>query len=255
MIRGLVWILLSCQATLIVLGAPLLKVPKVYNALITTDQNLAPSRAIPVIQPVIHRTAIGYSPPFYYQPGAPGYGAGYVPSYEPNYEPGIYNAGGPDQSESSPPEGTDNPDVETVDIDQGRREKEGKQEPEYDDRCKEVGRKSKGQVPLNFYPNFRSVYYDPYVYGFNAYPAFPTPGNYYLNYQPQGFPSPGPQGMPPPPGYQPGYQPGYPGPDRPQNPESKDDKKEETRVESESERVPDVPPPPVPARRVVSKNN
>ncbi|XP_015112614.1 uncharacterized protein LOC107038195 [Diachasma alloeum] len=253
MIRALAWILLSCQAALVALGDPLLKVPKVYNALITTDQNLAPSRAIPVIQPVIHRTAIGYSPPFYYQPGAPGYGAGYVPSYEPNYEPGIYNSGGPDQSESPSPDVSDtsNPDVESVDVDQERREGEGKEENDYDDRCKEVGRKTKGQVPLNFYPNFRSVYYDPYLYGFNAYPAFPTPGNYYLNYQPQGFPSPGPQGMPPPPGYQPGYS----GPERPQNPQSKDDKREETKAEGKSERIPDVPPPPVPARRTVSKNH
>ena len=31
----------------------LLRTPKVYNALITTDDNLSPSRAFPVIQPVI----------------------------------------------------------------------------------------------------------------------------------------------------------------------------------------------------------
>lgn len=31
----------------------LLRTPKVYNALITTNDNLAPSRAFPVIQPVI----------------------------------------------------------------------------------------------------------------------------------------------------------------------------------------------------------
>lgn len=33
--------------------AKLLRTPKVYNALITTDENLTPSRAFPIIQPVI----------------------------------------------------------------------------------------------------------------------------------------------------------------------------------------------------------
>lgn len=40
-------------------GAELLRTPKVYNALITTDQNLIPSRAYPVIQPSIRNY---YSP-------------------------------------------------------------------------------------------------------------------------------------------------------------------------------------------------
>ena len=31
----------------------LLRTPKVYNALITTNENLTPSRAFPVIQPVV----------------------------------------------------------------------------------------------------------------------------------------------------------------------------------------------------------
>lgn len=43
-------------------SAGLLRTPKVYNALITTDQNLTPSRAYPVIQPTIH------DPPFVYSP-------------------------------------------------------------------------------------------------------------------------------------------------------------------------------------------
>ncbi|XP_055715256.1 uncharacterized protein LOC129809457 [Phlebotomus papatasi] len=38
-----------------------LKSPKVYNALITTDQNLIPSRAYPVVQPTIHDAGFGYS--------------------------------------------------------------------------------------------------------------------------------------------------------------------------------------------------
>ena len=34
-------------------SAKLLRTPKVYNAIITTNENLQPSRAFPVIQPVI----------------------------------------------------------------------------------------------------------------------------------------------------------------------------------------------------------
>lgn len=42
--------------------AELLRTPKVYNALITTDQNLTPSRAYPVIQPTVHDSPFVYSP-------------------------------------------------------------------------------------------------------------------------------------------------------------------------------------------------
>lgn len=38
------------------------RTPKVYNALITTDENLTPSRAFPVIQPTIHETGIASFP-------------------------------------------------------------------------------------------------------------------------------------------------------------------------------------------------
>lgn len=42
--------------------AELLRTPKVYNALITTDQNLTPSRAYPVIRPTVHDSPFVYSP-------------------------------------------------------------------------------------------------------------------------------------------------------------------------------------------------
>lgn len=42
--------------------AGLLRTPKVYNAVITTDENLTPSRAFPVIQPTIHETGIATYP-------------------------------------------------------------------------------------------------------------------------------------------------------------------------------------------------
>lgn len=45
-------------------GAKLRKTPKVYNAIITTDENLTPSRAFPLIQPVI-QPAIPVLSPFY----------------------------------------------------------------------------------------------------------------------------------------------------------------------------------------------
>lgn len=44
--------------------AKLLRTPKVYNAIITTDENLTPSRAFPLIQPVI-QPAIPVLSPFY----------------------------------------------------------------------------------------------------------------------------------------------------------------------------------------------
>jgi hypothetical protein len=42
----------------------ILRTPKVYNALITTDDNLQPSRAFPVIQPVIQETGIAWNAPW-----------------------------------------------------------------------------------------------------------------------------------------------------------------------------------------------
>lgn len=44
--------------------AKLLRTPKVYNAIITTDENLSPSQAYPLIQPVI-QPAIPVLSPFY----------------------------------------------------------------------------------------------------------------------------------------------------------------------------------------------
>lgn len=45
-------------------SAKLLRKPKVYNAVITTDENLTPSQAFPIIQPVIQPT-IPLLTPFY----------------------------------------------------------------------------------------------------------------------------------------------------------------------------------------------
>ncbi|KAH8271285.1 hypothetical protein KR018_005807, partial [Drosophila ironensis] len=64
------------------------KKPKVYNALITTDENLTSSRAYPVIQPTIHEP--GYAPfgpynPFgFYSPPLVRFGQPIVPGLSPN---------------------------------------------------------------------------------------------------------------------------------------------------------------------------
>lgn len=69
-------------------SASILRTPKVYNALITTDQNLTPSRAYPVIQPSLGDSSFfygpyGYPPYGYYDPFGfnPFESAQYVPKY------------------------------------------------------------------------------------------------------------------------------------------------------------------------------
>lgn len=49
--------------------------PKVYNAVITTDDNLQPSRAFPVVQPVLETGYGGY--PFSYLGGYPQFHGNY----------------------------------------------------------------------------------------------------------------------------------------------------------------------------------
>ena len=44
--------------------AALRRKPKVYNALITTDEDLVQSRAYPVIQPTIHESGIAHYGPY-----------------------------------------------------------------------------------------------------------------------------------------------------------------------------------------------
>jgi len=48
------------------------KVPKIYNALITSDQNLSPSQAFPILEPVVKTTAVGVAfPPIVVQQSGP----------------------------------------------------------------------------------------------------------------------------------------------------------------------------------------
>ncbi|XP_016952197.1 uncharacterized protein LOC108026018 isoform X1 [Drosophila biarmipes] len=64
------------------------KKPKVYNALITTDDNLTSSRAYPVIQPTIHEPGYApfgpYNPYGFYSPPIVRFGQPIVPGLSPN---------------------------------------------------------------------------------------------------------------------------------------------------------------------------
>ncbi|XP_017000624.3 fibrous sheath CABYR-binding protein [Drosophila takahashii] len=64
------------------------KKPKVYNALITTDDNLTSSRAYPVIQPTIHEPGYApfgpYNPYGFYSPPTVRFGQPIVPGLTPN---------------------------------------------------------------------------------------------------------------------------------------------------------------------------
>lgn len=69
----------------------LLRTPKVYNALITTDQNLTPSRAYPVVQPTIQAPYFysplaynGFNPYGFYDPYA-SFNFGNIPGYVARY--------------------------------------------------------------------------------------------------------------------------------------------------------------------------
>lgn len=51
-------------ASLIILSnGGLVRVPKIYNALISSDENLSPSHAVPVVEPVLRTTALGVAFP------------------------------------------------------------------------------------------------------------------------------------------------------------------------------------------------
>lgn len=130
----------------------LLKVPKVYNALITTDQNLSPSRAFPVLQPVVHKTAVGYVPPFYYTQIAP--------QYTPEL---VQISQGIAQS--------------SLAVEQNIKD-QNSQIPETKDPSEVMQPKKENQVPLSFYPNYHSLYYDPYFYTYNGYDSHLAPSTY-----------------------------------------------------------------------------
>ncbi|XP_012543456.1 uncharacterized protein LOC105840917 isoform X2 [Monomorium pharaonis] len=222
-------LLILCVLTTVAFAAPgLLKVPRVYNAVITSNQNLSPSRAFPVIQPVLHRTAIGYVPPFYYTQVAPHFVGPEVVHYPLLAADG--KAAGSNQAQASSstsrlPESTsfgvakEDEDATTA------------------DRTKENGdtknsEKKKDPVPLTFYPNYHSLYYHPYIYTYNGFNPHLAPGTYYVDYQPYESLEPIPATTP-------------------RNADSghllpsfHDEK--EIHTTDDREKIPDVPPPPLP---------
>ncbi|XP_022230384.2 vegetative cell wall protein gp1 [Drosophila obscura] len=81
-------VLLLCRLDASQAARRLRKKPRVYNALITTDDNLTSSRAYPVIQPTIHEPGYAplgpYNPYGYYSPPLVRFGQPIVPGLTPN---------------------------------------------------------------------------------------------------------------------------------------------------------------------------
>lgn len=64
-------LLVLATVVLLAEGAAL-RVPKIYNALISSDENLTPSHAYPVLEPVLRTTALGVAfPPIIVHPPTP----------------------------------------------------------------------------------------------------------------------------------------------------------------------------------------
>ncbi|XP_046751567.1 uncharacterized protein LOC124414614 [Diprion similis] len=208
----------------------LLRVPKVYNALVTSNQNLSPSRAFPVIQPVVHTTAVGYVPPFYYTqfaPQYPGPEAGRLPQ-----ELLPANGAGLDEDAASKAAAG----AGTGTSSSGNTEQNPR--PAEDETRK---RKTGAEHSLSFYPNYHSLYYDPYLYAYNGFNAHIAPSPYIFEYQRPALAS----ALPPQGAYggqqllnprAPVADPGAPG-----------------KHEAE-EKIPDVPPPPVPTSSSSNKS-
>ncbi|KYQ55254.1 hypothetical protein ALC60_05879 [Trachymyrmex zeteki] len=225
-------LLIMCALTTVAFAAPgpgLLKVPRVYNAVITSNQNLSPSRAFPVIQPVIHRTAIGYVPPFYYTQIAPHFAGPEVVHYPLLADSKVIRN---DQAQASSSKSH---------LAESMSFGFAKEDPAITDRAKENNSKNgdtknsakkNEQEPLTFYPNYRSLYYEPYIYTYNGFNPHLVPGTYYIDYRPYESVKPVRATTP-------------------RNvdsdlllPSFHDEKR--THTKNDREKIPDVPPPPLP---------
>ncbi|XP_014480734.1 PREDICTED: uncharacterized protein LOC106747592 [Dinoponera quadriceps] len=233
-----------CALISVVAAAPgLLRVPKVYNAVITSNQNLSPSRAFPVIQPVIHRTAVGYVPPFYYTQIAPHFAGPEVVHYPTS--PGG-KAGGSDQTQASSSSrfvestsfgiGKDRANAEKENVKEKNDEEQPKGNPQDESQAGKVDAASRKnqQVPLSFYPNYHSLYYEPYIYTYNSFNPHLVPGTYYVDYQPYGSLEPIPPTTPKNHAESGHLLPGF------------HEERASLPPRNEKEKIPDVPPPPLP---------
>ncbi|EZA53710.1 uncharacterized protein LOC105280746 [Ooceraea biroi] len=231
-------LLIVCAVIAIAAAAPgLLRVPKVYNVVITSNQNLSPSRAFPVIQPVIHRTAVGYVPPFYYTQIAPHFAGSQVTHYPPLVAAGG-KPSGKDPVQASPSTSSSTSRlVESTSFGIGKQHDRRKEEDttRNGDSPKHSPKKN-GQVPLSFYPSYHSFYYEPYnVYTYNGFNShLVPPGTYYIDYQPYGSLEPIPATTPK------NADSGH------LLPSFHDERRDRTKNEEE-EKIPDVPPPPLPS--------
>lgn len=221
-------LLIVCMLVAAAVAAPgLLRVPKVYNAVITSNQNLSPSRAFPVIQPVIHRTAVGYVPPFYYTQIAPHFAGPEVVHYPP------LGAGGKvignDQTQAS---SSKSHLVESTSFGVAKERERATADRAKEDDSSKSSPKKHDQVPLSFYPNYQSLYYEPYIYTYNGFNPHLVPGTYYVDYQPYGAVEPIPATTPR------NVDSGH------LLPNFHDEKRDRTK--NDKEKVPDVPPPPLP---------
>ncbi|KAG7201182.1 hypothetical protein KM043_003971 [Ampulex compressa] len=213
----------------------LLRVPKVYNAVITSNQNLSPSRAIPVIQPVIHRTAIGYVPPLYYAQIAPHFSGPEVVHLPPIGPEKTALAEGADVRAESSLESSKASKETEESVGAAAAAAAADQSPEGGKELSKDAPKGKKaeDVPLSFYPNYHSLYYDPYFYTYNGFNPHLAPGTYYVDYQPYGALQPIPATTPKA-AYEQRLLPGY------------HDGKKDGGPKVEKEKIPDVPPPPLP---------
>lgn len=119
----------------------LLKVPRIYNALIKTDQNLAPSRAFPVLQPVVQRKALGYVPPFYYPQ--------FSPQFIPGFDQGNFGFHLPQPFGFQIPDVNPQPKLISPESEEGAPIEDGE---------------AKDKTPVKFYPNYETLMNDPHFY-------------------------------------------------------------------------------------------
>ncbi|KAL0114716.1 hypothetical protein PUN28_011787 [Cardiocondyla obscurior] len=229
-------LLIFCVLTTVAHGSPgLLKVPKVYNAVITSNQNLSPSRAFPVIQPVVHRTAVGYVPPFYYTQITPHFAGPEVVHYPLLPADSKATVIGRDQAQAP---SSASRLVESTSFGVGKEREDdaptvdSSKESSPKNSDTENSAKKSEQVPLSFYPNYQSLYYEPYIYTYNGFNPHLVPGTYYVDYQPYESLEPIPATTPK--NADSGHLlPGF-----------HDEKGD--RSKNDGENVPDVPPPPLP---------
>ncbi|XP_015593266.1 uncharacterized protein LOC107266847 [Cephus cinctus] len=162
----------------------LLRLPKVYNALITSNQNLSPSRAFPVIQPIVHKTAIGYVPPFYYMQVSHNI-AGPEILRVPHLSMLLRTENVLTKKKNQKPKNESELSI-TANI--LKRNNTKSNVPQKNDvQPKDTITTNAGQVPLNFYPNDHSLYYDPYFYTHNMFNShLPPPVTFYLDYHTYG---------------------------------------------------------------------